>query len=203
MHIEFLLEEDSARAALAILLPKITGQRVTYNFHIHQGKQDLLGSLPARLAAYRQWIRHDWRVFVLVDLDEEDCQALKRHLETIAEQAGLITKTAARSGTRFQVVNRLAIEELEAWFFGDIQALCAAYPRVPRTLGGRAKFRNPDAIKGGTWEALERVLQRAGYYRAGMPKIEAAARIAQHMDPERNSSRSFRLFRDTLRAMAP
>lgn len=50
----------------------------------------------------------------------------------------------------FQVLNRLAIEELEAWFFGDVAALHSAYPRVPSTLGRRSRYRDPDAIRGGT-----------------------------------------------------
>ena len=53
----------------------------------------------------------------------------------------------------FQLVNRLAVEELEAWFFGDVDAMATAYPRVPRTLAQRAPYRDPDRIKGGTWEA--------------------------------------------------
>ena len=52
------------------------------------------------------------------------------------------------------------IEELEAWFFGDIAAIHAVYPRVSIHLGSRANFRDPDAIPGGTWEALERVFKR-------------------------------------------
>ena len=91
------------------------------------------------------------------------------------------------------------IEELEAWFFGDPDALRAAYPRVSRTLERKARYRDPDAVPGGTWEALLRVLQRAGYYKGvPLPKLEAANRIAQHMDPERNRSRSFQAFRAGL-----
>ena len=40
------------------------------------------------------------------------------------------------------------IEELEAWFFGDIAAIHAAYPRISIHLGGRANYRDPDAITG-------------------------------------------------------
>jgi hypothetical protein len=99
------------------------------------------------------------------------------------------------------VLNRLAIEELEAWFFGDVEALTTAYPGIPRTLGKKSKYRNPDAIGGGTWEALERVLQNAGYYPSGIPKIETARKISQYMNPDRNTSKSFQVFRDTLREM--
>jgi hypothetical protein len=72
----------------------------------------------------------------------------------------------------------LAIEELEAWFFGDMDAVRALYPRVPETLEQRAGFRDPDAIRGGTWEALERILQRAGYF-AGVANRARSADAAQ------------------------
>ena len=94
------------------------------------------------------------------------------------------------------------MEELEAWFFGDVEALVAAYPRVPRTLERWKDYRDPDAIRGGTWEALGRVLQRAGYFPGGLAKKAAARTIATHMNPERNRSRSFRLFLDTLRELS-
>lgn len=99
------------------------------------------------------------------------------------------------------VLNRIAIEELEAWFFGDVEALRAAYPKVPATLGSQARYRDPDAIVGGTWEALERVLQGKGYHRGGLQKIKAAKEIAAHMDPARNRSRSFRVFMEGLAAL--
>ncbi len=99
------------------------------------------------------------------------------------------------------VVNRIAVEELEAWFFGDIPALCGAYPRIPASLGGQAKYRDPDAIRGGTWEALERVLQARGYHPGGLAKTVAATEIAQHMDVDANRSRSFQAFRDGVRRL--
>jgi len=92
----------------------------------------------------------------------------------------------------------LAIEELEAWFFADIEALNAAYPRVSPTFGQRAKYRNPDAITGGTWEALERLLQRLNHFPEGLPKITVAREVSEHMDPTRNCSRSFQVFRQGL-----
>ncbi|MGH3822708.1 MAG: DUF4276 family protein [Pseudonocardiaceae bacterium] len=93
------------------------------------------------------------------------------------------------------------MEELEAWFFGDVPALCAAYPRVPVSLGQQAKYRNPYAISGGTWEALERVLQKYRYDQGGLAKTVAANEIAQHMNVEVNRSRSFQVFRDGVRRL--
>jgi hypothetical protein len=201
MHIEFLLEEPSAEAAMKHLVPRILGPQVEPGFIHHQGKQDLLHKLPDRLRAYAQWVPRDWRIVVLVDEDRQDCREIKSRLQQAASHAGLHTVSSPGPGGCIQVVNRIAIEELEAWFFGDIQAIVAAYPDVPLSLGTRAKYRNPDAISGGTWESLERVLKKAGYYSAGMPKIEVADRIGKHMDPQRNTSKSFQVFRDALRRL--
>lgn len=201
MHIEFLVEEPSAEVALHNLLPKIMGLKLLYNIHVFQGKKDLINSLANRLRGYRSWLPDDWRIVVLVDEDREGCLDLKERLEKIVSNEGLITRSMAGPGGRFQVINRLAIEELEAWFFGDVTALRTAYPKVPKWLDRRKLYRNPDAIQGGTCQALERVLQNAGYYRGGLPKKEAARRISEHMDPTRNTSKSFQVFRDALQEL--
>ena len=198
MHIELLVEEPSAEAALNELLPRIIGKKASWWVHVHQGKGDLLANLVPRLKGYARWLPEDWRIVVLVDRDSQDCLKLKKNLETAARQAGLCTRSHPGSGSRVQVINRIAVEELEAWFFGDVEALRAAFPGVPPTLGQKARYRNPDAIKGGTAEALERELQRVGYFRGGLGKKEAARTIARHMMPERNRSRSFCNFRDAL-----
>lgn len=200
-HIEFLLEEESCSEALKLLVPQMIGAAISFDLHVFQGKNDLLKSLEARLKGYARWLPNDYRIVVLVDRDDDDCRALKRQLDAAAAAAGLVTKTSAGGRGRCQVLNRVAIEELEAWFFGDVIALKEAYPRVPATLGARRGFRDPDAIAGGTWEKLERVLRDAGYYRAGMPKIEVARNVSQHMDPARNQSRSFQVFCQGLKEL--
>ena len=78
------------------------------------------------------------------------------------------------------MVNRVAIEELEAWYFGDWEAVQAAYPGVNANLPQKAGFRDSDAVQGGTWEAFERVLQKARYFKNGLRKIEAARTVAEH-----------------------
>ena len=201
MHIEFLVEEPSAEAALKNLLPKTLGGAVTFAIHPYQGKTDLMKKLPHRLKGYKHWLPANWRIVVLLDTNGDDCLELKAQLEQMARVAGLVTKSAANPGQQVQVLNRLAVEELEAWFFGDVEALHATYPRVSPTLGKRAKYRNPDSIAGGTWETLERLLQRLNYHQEGFPKITVARNISEHMDPARNRSRSFQVFRDGLLAL--
>ncbi len=201
MHLEFLLEEESAELALRNLVPKIIGTAVSFDLHAYQCKPDLLGKLQQRLRGYSAWLPQDYRIVVIVDEDREDCRRLKQQLETAARQAHLVTRSTAEQPGVFQVVNRIAVEELEAWFFGDPEAIAAAYPRVPRSIGAKSKYRNPDAIAGGTWESLEKLLQKAGYYPGGLPKREVARNISTHMQPERNSSRSFQALKRALTEM--
>ena len=198
MHIEFLLEERSAEAALKAILPKILPGNVSFQLHVFEGKHDLLRKLSLRLKGYRPWIPDDWRIIVLIDEDRQNCRELKAKLERAAREAGFVTKSSAPPNGNFQVVNRLAIEELEAWFFGDIEALRKAYPKISKTFQHRAKYRDPDAIIGGTHEALARLLRQ--YYPKWLPKTVVAQNIALHMEPNRNNSRSFQVFINGLRA---
>ena len=198
MHIDFHVEEPSAEIALRTLVPKIIEGRASFDVFPYQGKRAMLKRLPARLKGYATWAPPDHKIVVLVDRDADDCQRLKRQLDAMAKKAGLMPKSSTGKAKTFQVVNRIVVEELEAWFFGDVEALCAAYPGVPRTLHARTAYRDPDAIRGGTWEALERVLKAAGYYQRGLAKLKAAEEISRHMEPARNRSRSFQVFREAV-----
>lgn len=183
--------------ALVELLPKLLRQGVQAEVRQFQCKNELVKQLPQRLAGYAQWLPETAMVVVLVDRDDDDCFDLKARLERMANDAGLSTRQTCK-GAHFRVVNRIAIEELEAWFFGDWPAVRAAYPKVKPTLPQQAGFRDPDAIRGGTWEALERELQKRGYFRQGLRKLELSRAIARHMDITSNRSRSFQAFRDAL-----
>lgn len=196
-HFELLVEEPSMEAFLRALLPRLLPKDRTFKVHPFQGKQDLLSKLEARLRAYASFLPRDWRIVVVVDRDKDDCRALKARLEDIARRAGLHTRSAVSAG-KWQLVNRIAIEELEAWYFGDWPAVEAAYPRVDARLPHRRGFRDPDAILGGTWEAFERVMQRHGYFKGGLRKVEAARTIGCQIDPARARSRSLSAFCSVL-----
>lgn len=191
------VEEISMEAALEQLMPKLL-QDVEFEIYRFQCKDDLLKNLPARLRAYSSWLPPEWAILVLVDRDNSDCRELKQQLEAVAQQSGLSTKT--QGGDRFQVVNRIVIEELESWFFGDWPVVKQAYPRVPDNIPQKSAFRDPDAIKGGTWEALERVLKKAGYFPAGLNKLQCAREVATHMTPDANRSASFQAFVQAINA---
>lgn len=191
-HLVFLVVETSAEEFLRQLLDRYLPGEVTYEIHPFEGKDDLLKRLESRLRAYSRWLPQTSRLFVLVDRDDDDCLVLKARLETIAANAGLTSRNA--SPADWQVATRLPIEELEAWYFGDWEAVSACYAGVKLTTPSRARYRNPDAVRGGTWQAFERVLQTAGYYRGGLRKIEAAKLIGAVIDPTRCRSASFQIF---------
>lgn len=196
-HLEFLVEEPSMDAFLRSFLPGLLPAPHSFDVHAFQGKSDLLNKLEARLKGYASWLPAHWKIVVVVDRDDDDCLVLKQQLERVAHQTGLHSRTATGNPS-WQLVNRIAIEELEAWFFGDWQAVQQAYPRVASTIPNTAAFRNPDAIRGGTWEAFERVMRKYGYFLGGLEKITAARAIGGHMDPLRSRSASFRAFYQAL-----
>lgn len=200
MHLIFFIEEPSAEAALANLLPKMIPAEISFQFIVFQGKTDLRQNLASRLKAYASWLPGDYRIIVLIDEDRQNCHQLKNWLDEAAQSAGLLTKSQA-GAQNFQVLNRIAVEELEAWFFGDIQAVRKVYPKLSVNLGKRKRFLDPDAITGGTWEALESVLKTSGYHPAGYPKIQAAKEISAWMEPTRNRSHSFQVFYTGLLAL--
>jgi hypothetical protein len=201
-HLEILVEEPSMEAFLRTWLPRLLPEGRSFEVYAFQGKPDLLSKLEPRLRAYATWLPDDWRIVVVVDRDDDDCGYLKRHLEAAARRAGL--RSRLRAGRRpWQVVNRIAIEELEAWYFGDWPAVRLAFPRAPARIPRQAAYRDPDAIRGGTWEAFERILQRPGYFPEGLQKIAAARAVAAHVEVERSTSASFRIFAAALQeAMA-
>ena len=184
-------------AFLQEMLLKVLPEDCTFNCHVHRGKPDLLRKLENRLSGYSRWLPAESRIIVLVDRDSDDCRELKNELERAAANAGLLTRSRARDGA-WRVVNRIVIEELEAWYFGNWEAVRSAYPRVQPGIPRQAGYRDPDAIRGGTWEAFERILQRDGHFRNGLRKVEVARTIAPLIDPADNSSRSFQVFCDAL-----
>lgn len=201
MRIEFLVEEPSAEEALKHLLPRLISRRAHWKLINLGSKYKLLKVLTKRLTAYRRRIEQgeDLRIVVLVDLDNDECEALKRQLEGAAQDAGLTTKSAPAANGRFLLVNRIVIEELESWFIGDPVALREAFSSLPRIDANKGIFRNPD--NGGSWEALHRFLKKHGIYKRSYPKIDAARRIAPKLDVHANRSRSFRVFVQGVEAL--
>jgi hypothetical protein len=134
-------------------------------------------------------------VVVVLDSDRRDCKAFLAELNAVQQTCQQPPNT----------LFRLAIEEMEAWFLGDRQALLAAYPRAKKDVLGRYE---QDSVCG-TWELLadavhaggSAAIRKAGWPLPGQIKHEWAERIGPLMDLDRNVSPSFRKLRDGLRRL--
>ena len=174
-------------------LPRVLPECCTFGIYSFPGKLALLKRLEDRLRGYSSWAPDNYRIFVVVDRDRDDCKALKTRLEECCKRVGLQSRRTANN-PNWKVATRIVIEELEAWYFGDWPAVSAAYPRVSKNVCNRRPYRDPDAIEGGTSEAFERVLQGFGYFSQGLAKRQVAINIGKHMDASRNRSHSFSVF---------
>lgn len=217
MHFEFLVEGQAELTALSILMNRVLGdygQPHTWKIHKHRGigripddpgatpnKHDrtLLHNLPSKLRAYGDEGRDDVVVVVLVDLDDRpDCVSFKSDLVRLLGYCSQQPKA----------LFRIAIEELEAWFLGDQDAIRQAYPDARQQV-------LDDYIQDsqcGTWEKLAEAIFPGGLTALGQhgkrsfrileQKRIWAKEICPLLDVQSNRSPSFKAFRDGVRRMA-
>ncbi|MBS0364051.1 MAG: hypothetical protein JSR98_21975 [Proteobacteria bacterium] len=209
MHAEILIEDSSGAALLEFLLPKIFGEFSdphTWRIHAYRGigripknlsgqadpsKRILLDQLPRILRGYGKSPGIDV-VIVVADTDTRSCADFLSELQTVADACN----------PKPNVLFRLAIEEIEAWYFGDRAAVISAYPKAKIDALNRYA---QDSVCG-TWEMLADALypggsdaiRRAGWPLPGQVKHEWAEKIGPQMDPARNISPSFVKFREGL-----
>ena len=153
-----------------------------------------LDQLPRVLRGYGKTPGID-AVVVVMDSDQRECT------ELLAELHALLVGCQPAPPTLF----RLAIEEVEAWFLGDRQAILAAFPKAKQAiLDGYEQ----DSVCG-TWEVLANAVypggaaavKRAGWPLPGQLKHDWAGLIGPRLDVEQNQSPSFEKFRDGLRRL--
>lgn len=212
MHIEILVEDASGEKLLDAVLPKLLGEQGnphTWRVHSYKGigripknlkpgtdasKRILLDRLPSALRGYGKTPGID-AVVVVLDSDRRNC------VDFLAELKALVAGCHPAPNTMF----RLAIEEVEAWYLGDQQALQAAYPRARADVLGRYV---QDSVCD-TWELLadaihpggSAAIKRAGWPLPGQIKCEWAEKIGPLLEPDRNVSPSFGKLRDGLRRL--
>ena len=94
---------------------------------------------------------------------------------------------------------------MEAWYFGDQQALTTAYPKAKVEVLQRYQ---QDSVCG-TWELLadaiypggSAAIKKAAWPLPGQVKYKWAESIGPLLDPDRNVSPSFGKLRDGLRRL--
>jgi hypothetical protein len=212
MHIELLVEDSSGAKLIEILLPNLIGPQGephTWRVHSYKGigrlpaglsanadpaKRALLSQLPRLLSGYGKTPGID-AVCVVLDTDRRNCKTFLQELMNLLDKCDPAPRT----------LFRLAIEEMEAWLFGDQQALLAAYPNAKKDVLSRY---SQDSVCG-TWELLadaiypggRAAIESVGWPLPGQIKHEWADNIGSRMSIESNASQSFCKFRDGLRQL--
>ena len=208
MHFEILIEDQSGKKALDILVPKIISEKHTFNVHPYKGigripknlhrhgdasKRILLDQLPRLLRGYGNTfanypVDYPATVILVCDLDDKCLVAFRQEIFAI------LNACDQKPETHFCI----AIEEGEAWFLGDIEAIKAAYPKAKTSVLN--SYVN-DAICG-TWEKLAdaifpggaQALTGKGWQAIGAEKSAWSQKISPYMSIENNSSPSFAYF---------
>ena len=212
MHFEILVEDQSGKKVLDILIPKIIDNQHKFKVRSYKGighiPKDLtnptnasadllLNQLPMQLRAYGKSYANDPTkvVIVVCDLDNNCLKTFRQ------EFFAVLNACSSRPETRFCI----AIEEGEAWLLGDISAIKAAYPKAKDNVLNR--YQN-DSICG-TWELLADALftggasrlKKRGWQVVGREKSTWAEKITVYMNVDKNKSPSFCYFRDKLREL--
>jgi hypothetical protein len=178
-RVVFLLEERSMKVLLEGLLPRLM-PNLPFLCVAHEGKQDLEKSIPRKLLA---WGEPGVAFVVVRDNDGRDCMQVKRHIASLCEDAG-----------RADTLVRLACQELEAWYFGEPDALAKAYGRPALgDISGKAKYRDPDVIQKPSAE-LEALVPE-------FQKVSGARRMGAVLSESGNRSRSFQVFLEGVRRL--
>ena len=216
MHFEFLVEDQSGKAMLERLLPKIISSEHTITIHSYKGigripknlnpkaepdKRILLDQLPRLLGGYGKAFStypKDYKAIVIVvcDLDDRNFEQFTKELNDLKSNINPIPDT------QFCI----AVEEGEAWFLGDPAAVKKAYPKAKQAM--LDSYKN-DSICG-TWEVLAdtvfpggaAALKAQGFQVVGREKSLWAEKITVHMDISANRSPSFKRFYETLTTLA-
>ena len=210
MHFEFLTEDQSSKEAMNILIPKLFGNGITFRVRSYKGlghipknlrpktdasKRILLDRLPEILRGYGR-TPNSGTIVIICDLDDRDGRQFLTELNRVLDSCD--PKPSA--------VFCLAIEEFEAWYLGDLNAIKKAYPRAKSNI--LSGYKN-DSICG-TWELLAdaiykggcKTLLKKGWQAVGEQKSIWAKTISPYMDVDSNISPSFNAMRSQLRNRA-
>ena len=212
MHIEIVVEDSSGAKLMDAVLPKLLGKHGdphTWRIKAYKGvgripknlkssgdpaKRILLDRLPSLLRGYGKNPGVN-AVVVILDTDRRNCVDFLAELKVLADNCNPPPNT----------IFRLAIEEVEAWYLGDRQALDLAYPRAKADVLRR--YVQDSAC--GTWELLadavhkggSAAIKKDGWPLPGQIKHEWAEKIGPLLDPDSNTSPSFGKFRDGIRRL--
>lgn len=170
MKLVFLLEDDSMKAFLESLLPRILPVGAQPPVLIpHEGRSDLEKSIPRKLRAFRD---PAVQFVVLRDQDSGDCRRIKQNLRDLCTAAG-----------RPDTLIRIACRELESWYVADLAAIDRIYGTTVQKQQEKNKYRYPDRLGSPSQELRKLVPQ--------FQKLRGAAQLGREVDLENPRSTSF------------
>lgn len=175
-----LTEEESARPVIEALFATISeGLTVSCRVITHQGKDDLLKAITKTVPSLSRI--PNTSILVLHDQDQNDCRILKAKIVHLMEQ---------HCQCHYKI--RIVCQELEAWYFGDIEAIKLCYEVInQQQLTSRTKRKNVDEIVNPSHELLKYI--REYHKLKTLPKVQMAKRVAVHLNVDRNTSTSFKM----------
>ena len=190
---KYLQEKDVVPFAYNIFPYKGIGKLVKGNNAKNIKSQQLLTELPKRLRAIQETYRDQIEqvcILVVLDNDTKDTDEFRRQLYDIAKRNNIICDH----------VFCIAVEELEAWFLGDYDAMLLAFPEVKDRIISKYSSYKQDSICG-TWEIMADIITKKGYsyfkqvnptyIERGIRKSEWADAVGRYMDIRNNRSPSF------------
>ncbi|MDY6783133.1 MAG: hypothetical protein SW833_11415 [Cyanobacteriota bacterium] len=218
MHFEILVEDSSGKASLEILIPKIIDDSIhTFNIHSYKGvgripkgmrassdpqKRILLAQLPKLIQGYGKTFAgypsdYPAALIIVCDLDDRCLNSFRKEL------LSYVNKCSQKPPITCFCI---AIEEGEAWYLGDLNAIKTAYPKAKDAVLN--SYANDDIC--GTWEKLAdavvpggaKSLSQQGWQTVGKEKMAWARKISPKMSIDDNKSPSFCYFRDKLRSLS-
>ncbi|MFO1494768.1 MAG: DUF4276 family protein [Lysobacterales bacterium] len=169
-----LLEEESARAMLESLLPRVLDPSICCRLIAFEGKQDLEHQLTRKVRSY---MNPQARFLVVRDQDSApDCRQVKNKLMQLCHTAGRAADCLVR----------IACRELEAIYLADL----AAVESVTGIRGlarhqTKSKYRDPDAL-GNSKEELKKLT--GGKYQ----EVSSSRELGKVLQLDNPRSSSFR-----------
>ena len=219
MHFEILVEDASGKALLEQIVPKILGPKGKPNSYrivnIQELKYRVMATLPRQEARTLPWdviltqtlaiqfrayskalVHKNAVVVIVVDADSRLPEPFRQKLEDVF----------STNAPNLEGGIRLAVEEIEAWILGDLNAVRRAYPLAREYI--LTSYVQESIC--GTWEVLADALfhggserlTEIGYPLIGREKCRWAENIGQYMEVDKNRSPSFCALRDLLRLWA-
>jgi len=170
----FLLEEESARAMLSGLLPRVLDPNVRPRWIVFEGKQDLERQLVKRLRGY---LNPNARFLVLRDQDSvPDCTVVKARLVNLCGAAGRNAVSLVR----------IACRELEAFYLAALKAVETALDLKGLARHQlAARLRAPDLLGTPSGELAKLT---GGAYQ----KVSGSRLLGPHLDVGNARSASFK-----------